>query len=249
MRNYDSSTEMWHLGRISTFSDQNPGQGEGNVGEGNTGNVTIPAETPPQNQGTNWEAAYKTLQRTNTNLQNKIDTLESQNNQLTSNLASRASEVQNLQSSLETVNSQITEWQTKFEEVDGKVGNLNAQLERQNLIMGEFPHLAKFEADGLLPAADTPEAMRETFAKFSKALGDIKDGAVTQLLDGASPEPVGGENDGDGKSVSLTADQAYAKVVELSKGNDRQAYSVAYEEYLELLKQEEGEKAVSGYQE
>ena len=240
MRTYDYDTEVWVPARTSLFSDQTAGQGaDGNAGAGDGGTPPASAGTPPQNQGTNWEAAYKTLQRNHNDLQAKIANVQGQNDNLSAQLATRANEFSDVQTQLHAAQANIEQLTTQVTGLEGEKGNLSATLERSKLIMGEFPQLATFEAQGLLPQANDVDTMRDVFTKFSATIQGIQENAVSNLMEGASPEPVGGSDAGDGKPVTLTVDQAWQKVVELSGGRDAAAYDAAYKEYLELLSQEQ----------
>jgi hypothetical protein len=239
MRTYDYETEVWVPARTSLFSDQTAGQGDGNGGAGDGGNPPAQSQTQPQNQGTNWEAAYKTLQRNHNDLQAKFTGVEGQNNNLAAQLATRANEFSNVQTQLHAATANIETLTSQVTGLESERGSLAATLERSKLIMGEFPQLAMFEAQGLLPAADNVDTMRDVFAKFSATIQGIQESAISNLMVGASPEPVGGSDAGDGKPVTMTVDQAWQKVVQLSGGNDNAAYDAAYKEYLDLLSNEQ----------
>ena len=247
MRNTDYTFEVLVPAKTSLFSDQTAGQDNGNDDAGNVGGTNhAAAGTLSQNQGTNWEAAYKTLQRNHNDLQAKFATMQGQNETLTAQLATRASEISAAQTQLQAEQANVQTLTSQVTSLEGEKGNLSAQLERQNLIMGEFPQLATFEAQGLLPQAEGEDAMRDTFTKFAATIDGLKSSAIETLMEGASPEPVGGVSDGDGKAVTLTTDQMWDKVVKLSGGNDKAAYDQAYNEYLEALGQEQ---EISGHME
>lgn len=241
----DHSNEVWVSSRTSLFPDDPPVQGDGNDAPSVTGNPPVAPSTPPQQQGTNWEAAYKTLQRNHTALQQQVEALTGQNNSLTAQLATRAKEHGDLQAQLQAQTAQATELSTQVDALTGERDTLNSTLARQKLIMGEFPQLARLEAEGLLPQAEGEETMRDVFTKFATTIEGIQQSAIQNLMDGASPEPVPGQGDGDGKPVTLTSDQLWDKVVELSRNPSQSSeYERTYEEYLEALKGEG--KEVSG---
>jgi len=240
MRTYDYETEVWVPARTSLFSDQTAGEGnQGNVGAGDSGNPPASAGTPAVNQGTNWEAAYKTLQRNHNDLQSKLANVEGQNNNLSAQLATRANEFSDVQTQLHAAQANIETLTSQVTGLESEKGSLSATLERSKLIMGEFPQLASFEAQGLLPQAQDVDTMRDVFTKFSATIQGIQESAVANLMEGASPEPVGGSDAGDGKPVTMTVDQAWQKVVQLSGGSDGAAYDAAYKEYLDLLSNEQ----------
>lgn len=238
---YDSPLANLVPSRIANFPEQTPGNGGG---DGGAVDPSAGAATPPEplqtTSGTNWEAAYKTLQTTHNALQQKATGLESSNTNLTGQLATHAKELQALTAKLSAteLNTQtITEQMTT---VSGERDTLKAKVSRLNLIMGEFPHLATFEAQGLLPQADTEDAMRESFTKFSAALKGIETGAVAKIMDGASPDSV--DDKGDGKTVLPTEDEAWAEVTRLSGGNDAQAYEAAYQVWLDIVENKSAKK-------
>jgi hypothetical protein len=61
---------------------------------------------------------------------------------------------------------------------------------RLEVIMSEFPELAPFEKDGLLPAGETPEILRESLAKFSERLSTISKANEANFAAGGKPENV-----------------------------------------------------------
>jgi len=249
MRTKDySQNEVWVYPKTSLFSDQTAGDGGGNAGAGDSGNPPASPSTPPVDQGTNWEAAYKTLQRNHSTLQAQVATLQGQNETLNTDLATRANEINSLTAQTSQQTETVNTLTTQLQGLETERGSLSATLERQNLIMGEFPQLASFEAQGLLPQAEGAEGMREVFTKFAATIDGIRTTAVENLMEGASPEPVGGQGDGDGKPVTLNSDQLWTKIVELSSDPSRgQEYEKTYQEYLSALETEQGE--ISGIME
>ena len=194
-----------------------------------------------QSTGTNWEAAYKTLQRNYNTLKQQSDALRAQSAELNENFAAQANRLKELETSLSEKDASLAELQKMKEELEATAGSLKAKLERQNLILSEFPELVEFEAKGLLPTADDMDTLRERLETFKNTLGEIRKGAIEQELSGASPEPVEVAGEGDEKSPQLTLDEAWNKVTQLAGSGDQQAYEEAYSTYLDLLEQAEKE--------
>ncbi|MCX6064860.1 MAG: hypothetical protein NT121_03785 [Chloroflexi bacterium] len=61
---------------------------------------------------------------------------------------------------------------------------------RLQVIMTEFPQLASFEKDGLLPGGETPEALRESLGKFSERLSALSKANEASFASGGKPENV-----------------------------------------------------------
>ena len=202
--------------------------------------VSPPANaiTPPKdNPDTDWKKAYKGLQRNydkivadSANLQTENDTLNAQ-----------VQEQKQANRALTTEKDQITTKNVEATEtisgLEAQVNTSKAQSERSNLIMGEFIDLAKFEAKGLLPEAQTTEDMRAKFTSFREALGttaqELTDeklkGIGTGSVDPLTPEP-------------LNEDQLYSQMMALAGSKDpeqRREYDALNRKWMELQEAKE----------
>jgi len=117
--------------------------------------------------------------------------------------------------------------ETEVQERDQEIGKLKPKLARANIIFKEFPQLASFEADGLLP--DAPEdKLPEIFKKFSEKLGSIKTAAGKEFLAG------GGSTTPEEKlDPKLQTSQTHLKLAnEAMAKNDMATYNKEYDLYL-----------------
>lgn len=204
-----------------------PGTPEPGADSGDTGGTSSGAydgKTAEQ-----WARSYKGLQ--------------SHVNKLNDTVASLTSERDGVVSEYETAKASISDFETAKAELAGQVDGLGTQLsdanaslvemtakvERQSLIMSEFPDLASFEAKGLLPTSDDPEVLRETLTSFRDAIGDRVLKGVDETLEGSSVL----QDSSNQSEDDLSSDSLYAKLMELAGVPEKQAeYDRIYELYL-----------------
>ena len=96
------------------------------------------------------------------------------------------SEIKNLSASLGQRDGTLTKLQEKVAELEPA----KAKAMRLGLILAEFPQLASFEKDGLLPSAETPELLRESLTKFSDRLTAVSKANEANFASGGKPENV-----------------------------------------------------------
>jgi len=103
-------------------------------------------------------------------------------------------------SSFETLKAEMLNLNKTLGQKEAELTTLNekvSQLEptkvkamRLEVIMSDFPALVPFEKDGLLPAAETPDELREALTKFSERLSAhtiVKD---ANFASGGKPENI-----------------------------------------------------------
>jgi len=200
--------------------------------------TTAGASTPSTQQGgENWEERFKGLQRIyqkkqgeEVELRAKIDTLQASSEE------SKQSET--------ALMKQLEDLKKLSEQASAELDNLNKELETQkfigqrtHLIMSEFPELARFEAEGLLPSADTEDDMRAKFAKFRDTIKASVDSGVQERMVGVAP--AGGA--GGGTTPTRTKVDVYAEITRLAGRRDpesRVKYDALIKEWDALNKQE-----------
>ena len=169
-------------------------------------------ELYPKERFTGMQTKYQETQTALTDLQNK--SMEWQTN-------------------LSTLEEKVKEKETKEEETAVLVETLERRQKRAQLIFSEFPELAPFEADGLLPEAEE-DKLRETFSAFSTKLGSVKENAAKEFGKGGSgPTPPKKEEQ------KLETAQTHLKMANqaLSKG-EFDTYNTEYELYLAALQKQ-----------
>ena len=143
-------------------------------------------------------------------------------------------------SALEALQTTHTALQTEHQTVKVKLDELElgkttaeVKLMRAKIIMGKFPELASWEADGQLPEtpADAKEADVELlFKSFSDKLTAAAKGAsAIKSAGGSVIPPPGGDS-----TVSTAAEELKLAKAAMSKGK-LDEYTAHYNKYLELL--------------
>lgn len=153
-----------------------------------------PEGTPPAENKTDWEKAYKGLQTTYNKLKETSDNTIAD---LTGKLEKNTADLTTFKNQASQFEEQAATLQKTIEDINQKLSTEQAtskqaaeNLERARLIISEFPELAKWEADGLLPAASTVEEMRDRFTKFQTNLGSQVGQKVQQKMEGATPDDI-----------------------------------------------------------
>ena len=160
----------------------------------------------PKSQSGNakdWQASYKGLQSIYNKLKKAHEDLEAKYAQVV-----QTSEEANLNAGgkdkqLEVLNTELARLKDQIKTLEGEKANSDNKANRAQLIMSEFSELSEFEADGLLPNADTPEALKEAFTKFRDKLKkqgmrterDKSKGAPPDDLDKSETTPDTGESE------------------------------------------------------
>lgn len=198
-----------------------------------------------------WAKSYKGLQGAYQKLQNEtktqVDTLNTQ-------LADAQTQIESLKQGGTSKDDQLTVLQTEVAKKQEELtklqtdkANADQQLQRKNLVMQEFPELASWEAQGLLPSADSDDALREQLEKFRGTLAGQVGAGVKQTLKGASPDLSGKTNtqDSDAANIEGSEDHWWDVMVANSgpngdpaKFNDAQA---KYDALQELKKKNQSQ--------
>jgi len=157
--------------------------------EGNTGGTgdQLSTQKTDGTQTKDWAAAYKGLQSAYNKLQTKMDKLQEQYDAASSQSEEHLQGKSAAEKQLKTLGEEMETLKQQISTLDGEKTAAEAKIERSRLIMSEFPELAEFEAKGLIPNADTPEAQRTIFEQFKETLGGRIDTTVQSKMAGASP--------------------------------------------------------------
>lgn len=135
---------------------------------------------------------------------------------------------QGLEATLQTLQAQSQEFQTKLQSTEATNATLQSEVERKKLIMGKFPQLAPFEADGLLPVAPLDQ-LETLLATFNSKLGATQTAAKTEHIAGASNPPPGNSQ------AEPTSKQLLDKANVLAREGKWAEYNTVYDQYLQSL--------------
>jgi len=131
-----------------------PEQG-GSTTDNSTGTQTQQADTQSQGSTTDWEARFKGLQPKYQQLKQAYETdkqaWEGERLKLMGQIAELETGLKSAQSDLEVLQEENKTWETEKADLQSQLDGMMKRIERTNLIMSEFPDLARFEAKGLIP--------------------------------------------------------------------------------------------------
>jgi hypothetical protein len=139
-----------------------------------------------------------------------------------------------------TATQSVSTLQAQLDKVEIEKDSLAVQNARVMLIMRDFPQLALFEAEGLLPETgvdDKEDALKTLFTNFSAKLGVFEKKAQESFGAGGLPKPAGAGGEGD-KLKASTAQAELNAANEASKANKPAEYKQHYDAYLALLGQQ-----------
>lgn len=142
-----------------------------------------------------WAEIYKGLQTAFQKMQNEKD---AEIGALKTKLTDAQAEIEGFKAGGKTKDDQLTVLQTEIEKKNEAISSLEADkkaadtaLQRSKIVMKDFPELASFEAQGLLPTNDDSEKLAEQLKLFSETLtGQVKTNVTQQVKEkiaGASP--------------------------------------------------------------
>lgn len=145
-----------------------------------------------------WAKSYKGLQGAFQKLQNES---KADIDKLTAELSDAQTEIQSLTQGGTSKDDQLTVLQTEVAKQKETINSLksekesaDAQLQRKNLVMQDFPELAAWEAQGLLPDASGDDELREQLEKFRGTLAGQVGATVKSTIAGSSPAGSGKTN-------------------------------------------------------
>lgn len=101
--------------------------------------------------------------------------------------------IDGMKSEMKKINATLSQKEDALSVLQEKVVELEpvrVKAMRLGVILTEFPHLASFEKDGLLPASDTPENLRESLSKFSDRLAELSRVSESSFAAGGKPENI-----------------------------------------------------------
>ena len=217
--------------------DTDPDSGTGGTGTpgdapGNGDQNADPVKKP----GTDWEAAYKGLQRLQQRTKKELDELQVKFDALVDDHETEKQTHKEITGKYSELQKQNVDLTSQVKSVQEQEASRTLERDRYNLILSEFSDLASFEADSLLPAGTNVDELREKFEKFRKSLEKSGKQRVKDALEGEGPGPVGDDNSRDpGKKRSV--DEVYNELLALGgtqSPEGRAKYDKLMEEWIAL---------------
>jgi len=128
------------------------------------------ADPDSKDQGKDWEASYKGLQPKYQALVEGQKAQEDKRLAQAGLLAEAETTIKTSAETLKTMSKSADADEKASKELQGTIDGLETKLERQTLIMSEYPHLAAMEAKGLLPPDLEGDALKEKLDSMSEIL-------------------------------------------------------------------------------
>jgi hypothetical protein len=179
--------------------------------------------------------AYKTLQG---DLQKKDELLVATRTQL----EETTKVLDPLKAEHEKILKEHTTLKGTLAELEVTKDALTAKTQRASVIMGKFPNLAPFEAEGLLPETgpdDDPAKIEEIFGKFNAKISGIQqqasDSTKKDFLAGGVSKAAGAGGEQQNAKGATAAAELQAANDAVLKG-DMKTYKEHFDKYLELSK-------------
>jgi hypothetical protein len=163
-------------------------------------------DAPAENQGggtqdqNDWKAKYENLngqiasgqyvsKDSYVSLQQKLEAAVNERKSLQSNFDNATATKAVLEDNLNRLQGKVTELETTVSTKEQELGKLNGRLERHNVIFKDFPQLAPFEADGLIPDPREGQKLEDVLNAFNARLGSLQEAAKTNFKAGGTSEP------------------------------------------------------------
>jgi chromosome segregation ATPase len=182
-----------------------------------------------------WAKSYKGLQGHVNKLNGQIEGMNTQVSDLTgerdtalSDIEGVRTEFQQSQQSAQTLTGEVENLTNQLTEATSNAETLQTQLDRQGLIISDYPDLAAFEAKGLLPQADSPEDLAGKLDAFRETMTTQVSAELEDTLDGST---VNQDINNKLSPDDMSEDALYAKAMSLAGDPAKEA---EYEKYMNL---------------
>lgn len=140
-----------------------------------------------------WEARYKGLQsaseKQRTALQKSVEDLQTKLTAATEQLEQSNLTSSDVQKAQEQAKQEIEQIKGQLDAATQERDKLTAQLNRQAIIMKDYPALARFS--DFIPAAEDDDQFKTNLQNFQEALNSYVQAGVKDTLSGSSPPPGG----------------------------------------------------------
>lgn len=192
-----------------------------------------PTPVVPDKPKTDWEAAYKGLQRQFDKLKKQLEDVQTKYDTAIEELEGVKQTHRSVNTEKEQLSQVNVDLTSKLKGMEELEANRNLEKERYLLILGEFADLAAFEAKGLLPSGNNADELRQKFTDFRGALSQSGEQKVQQVLKGTGTAPVGDT----GNQGKRSKEQVYDELLALSGTQDpvgRSKYDALMKEWIDL---------------
>ena len=194
---------------------------------------------------TNWKAKYEELQGqiasgqyvtkdSYVTLQRNLETAVNEKKAAQGDLGTAQAKIVLLTETETNLKNQLTTFETDKQKLQNDLVIKDQKLERHNVIFKEFPHLATFEADKLLPTPDGDQKLEDVLKAFSDKLGIIS----TQKVEDYKKGDIGNPPEKKDTGITKTSATVFAEAKALSVTGDQKAYDAKMDEYHQLKAQE-----------
>jgi vacuolar-type H+-ATPase subunit I/STV1 len=210
--------------------DGTPSEGEGTPGGTQSTTGTPPAKEPVSAKVTELQTKLTEANERYIGLQQTLQKAKDEGKILSESLTSTQTELQALKLEKETLQGKVTETETLFSEKDMKIDELTRKTHRSDLIFKDYPELAPFEAEGLLPEVEDDAKLPEVFGKFKEKLGTLQAKAKTEHVAGGTPPPPDGKpkNEPGSDNLKILLDE----VNKAALSGKPKEYKEAYGKYM-----------------
>ena len=160
-----------------------------------------------------WKASYNGLQASYQKLKETSDQtiadLQRQLAEAQTDLETSKQGKTSSDSQVETLNSEKTDLLAQIETLQSEKATLEGNLDRSKLVMSDFPELAAFEAQGLLPSGNGEDDLKAKFTSFRETMQSQVGTQVKSTLKGTQPAGSGRSTTSTTKTVEVEEDEDY----------------------------------------
>lgn len=193
--------------------------------------VNVDEKTPTSSgqnqQGSDWEARYKGLQRALDRKTREYDQLSEKYESLITEHEQAKQELRKITGERDESKNSLQALVNEKNKIESDLNSERTLVERTRLIMSEFADLATFETSGLLPHAQTVDELKQKLGAFREALGKSVSRGTQEKLLGYTP-PSGSNNS---QPLQPTKESVYAEMTRLAGTRDPEQRK----RYVELL--------------
>lgn len=190
-----------------------------------------------------WVTTYKGLQTAYNKLQDQtsktIADLEAKLKDATVEIETLKAGSTSKESQAAVLQKEIVSLTQQIETLKNEKSQAETKVARSQLVMKEFPELASWEAQGLLPDGEAGDELMALFGKFRDNLSNNVSSEVKKTVAGSSPAGSGrtgaGSGGAGGAGGEKSADYWYAQMLQHA-GRDDAKFAEAEAKYDELTK-------------
>jgi hypothetical protein len=197
-----------------------------------------PKQEPQSSQAIDWQARYNGLNSAYSKLQKRHEDLQAKFDQLSEEHETSIQGSKKHDAEKTDLSSKIASLEREKQELSNQLSKQSFKDQRIKLILTDFPDLTTFEADGLLPDADTIENLKPKLESFRTALERRTKNGVQEKLKGLGPTPANRTNI---TPITHSREFLYARLSQLA-GHRTPEQQVEYQqlqaEFDELTKDE-----------